>query len=97
MLINSILHRRYKAFLVYSLKLDVSDLDMQDMSLVRKPPQRKVIGSSFDHKMTWMLHACLASRIYVTDYLCLLAPESIGSARGMVEVLTRKHAARVGL
>ena len=45
--------------------MDVGDLDMQDMSLVMKPPQSRAIGSSFDHKMTWMLHACLASRIYV--------------------------------
>ena len=109
MLINSVLHSRDKAFLTLLFKtgmrlgelcsLDVGDLDMQDMSIVLKPTAKRSNRQLFfDHETARMLQAWLSSRPDVNSGspLFISTRKQRISARE-IEVLTRKHASRVGL
>jgi len=109
MLLNSILHSRDKAFLTLFFKtgmrlgelcsLDVGDLDLQDMSLVLKPTAKRSNRQLFfDHETARMLQAWLASRPDVSDGSPLfISTRKQRISPREIELLTRKHAARVGL
>ena len=109
MLINSILHSRDKAILTLLFKtgmrrgelcsLDLGDLDLQNMSLVLKPTAKRTNRQLFfDHETARMLQAWLTSRPNTGDEAPLfLSSRKQRLSSREVEVITKKHAARVGV